>query len=104
MSSTSPTPATQVRRPWHATLRTFLQALFAGALVVGVVVPQIIDAILAESGQVLPESVHSVLLGASAVVAAVAAVATRIMAIPQVEAWLQSKAAPLSAAGRRAFE
>ena len=71
---TQPATPTQLQRPWRATARTVFQALIAFA----VVVPFIVEA----SGldpQVYPW------LGA---ILAVAAASTRIMAIPQVEAFL----------------
>lgn len=99
MTDTVPTPATQVKRPWHATLRTFLQTAFGGAVTLGLVVPPIVEIVLDEAGQTMPGNLRGYLLGAAGVVAAVSAAATRIMAIPAVEAWLQRKAPAVSAAG-----
>lgn len=69
---TEPTPPTQVQHPWRATLRTMV----AGALALAALLPVIVDA-----------------LGAGAVpwvasVVAVAAGVTRVLAIPQVAAWV----------------
>lgn len=80
---TTPTTATQVRRPWRATARTAFQFLLAAA----VLLPFIVEA----SG--LDPQVYPWLGGILAVAAAV----TRIMALPQVEAFLRRFAPWLAA-------
>lgn len=77
-------PPTQVQHPWRATLRT------VAAFIVGVL-------------PVLPTIVNE--LGLSGVgwvmsVLAVAAAATRVLAIPAVQDWLADHAAWLSANGK----
>ncbi|GAB2762185.1 hypothetical protein [Nocardioides pakistanensis] len=83
--TTTPTPmsASQVRRPWRATVRTAFQFLLAAA----VLLPFIVEA----SG--LDPQVYPWLGGILAVAAAV----TRIMALPQVEAFLRRFAPWLAA-------
>lgn len=73
---TEPTPVpTQVRRPWRATLRT----AFAGIVGFLAILPFIVEA----TG--LDPEVYPWLAGILAAAAAV----TRVMALPQVEAFLQ---------------
>ncbi|GAB3889253.1 hypothetical protein [Terrabacter terrigena] len=81
---------TQVRFSARAVVRTILQVGIPTLLALGLVVPQIVDAILEQLGEAAPDWLRAALLGAAAVVTAVAAVITRIMAIPQVEAFLRS--------------
>lgn len=76
--------ATKTRAP----LRTFIQALIPTALLLGVVVPQVIEALLGEAGHLLPEGWRAALLGLSAGVAAMAAALSKIMALPSVNALL----------------
>lgn len=83
---------TQVRRPWRATLRTFVQALIPSVFLAAVVVPQVVQAILDESSSRnihIPDSLRLALLAISAGVAFVAALLARIMAIPAVEVLLR---------------
>lgn len=83
---------TQVRRPWRATLRTIVQVGIPAIIGLGLVVPQVVQAILEETSKrniVIPDNLRLVLLGISAGVVAVAAILTRIMAIPQVEVLLR---------------
>lgn len=87
--ATTTSTATQVRRPWRATFRTVVQTAIPTIIVLGLVVPQIVDIVLEETGGTMPEGLRTVLLGASAVVVAAAGVLTRVMAIPQVEAFLR---------------
>lgn len=83
MSTPSPVP-TQVKRPWRATART----AFAGVVGFAALLPFIIQA----TG--LDPEVYPWLAGVLAIAAAV----TRIMALPQVEAFLQRFVPFLSAA------
>lgn len=85
-SPTTPVPVpTQVRRPWRATLRTAFQAVIALAAMA----PFLVNA----SG--LEEQVPAV-----AGFLAVAGAITRIMAVPQVEGFLQTFVPFLSASPR----
>ena len=87
--ATPSTTATQVRRPWRATVRTVVQTAIPTVIVLGLVVPQVVDIVLEETGGTMPDGLRTVLLGASAVVVAAAGILTRVMAIPQVEAFLR---------------
>lgn len=72
--------ATQVKRPWRATARTVFQALVSLA----VLAPLIASAVEEATGYDLD--------GVPFVVAvlALSAVVTRVMALPQVETWLET--------------
>lgn len=83
------TTPTQVRRPWRATLRTAVQAAIPALLVLGIVVPEVVDIILEEAGAAMPERLRVWLLLAAGAVTALSAALARIMAIPQVEQLLQ---------------
>lgn len=84
------TQPTQVRFSARSVVRTFLQAIIPAVLFLGVVVPEIIQVVLEQSGDAMPEGVRGVLLGASAAVAAVAGGLAKVMALPKVEALLRS--------------
>ena len=81
---------TQVARPWRATLRTVLQVgLPAFSLLVGVL-PEVLEAVLEGMGDTLPPGLRLWLLGAAAVVTALAGTLARIAAIPGVNRLLAS--------------
>lgn len=80
---------TQVRHPWTATLRTFVQTLIGAVIAGGVVVPEIVEIILDQSGEQMPEDLRAILLAVSGFVALVASIVARVMAIPQVELFLR---------------
>jgi hypothetical protein len=83
-----PVVPTQVARPWRSTLRTVLQVgLPAFALLVGVL-PEVLAAVLDGMGDVLPADVRLWLLGAAAVVTALAGTLARIAALPGVNRML----------------
>jgi|GEM_PF-3256058 len=82
--------ATQVQHPVKAVLRTIVQVGIPVFIALGIVVPQIVDIILEQFGQSLPEQVTVVLLATAGIVTGVAAVITRIMAIPLVNQFLTS--------------
>lgn len=72
---------------WDATqrvLRTIVQVGIPAFLTFNLLVPQLIDAL----GGVLPEGAILWLNGAAAVITAVAAALSKIMAIPAVNDWL----------------
>lgn len=89
--SPAPTPAptglepTQTRRPWRATLRTALAVGIPAILLL----PSIIQAAIEELGPTLPPAATQWLVAAGAVVTAIAALITRILAFPQVELLLR---------------
>lgn len=72
--------------PGRAVVRTFVQTWLPGLLAALVVVPEILDAILAGP---LPDDVRAWLVAAATAVAAVSATVARVMAIPAVDAFLQ---------------
>lgn len=91
--STTPTPAapTQVRFSARSVVRTVLQVIVPTILALGVVVPQIIEIILKEAGEAMPDGLRVYLLAISAGIAAMSAALAKIMALPRVEAFLRSQ-------------
>ena len=83
--------ATQTRHPWRAVVRTTLQVGVPVVLALGIVVPEVVQIVLEEIGARadVPDWLRVWLLGTAAVVTGVSAVLARIMAIPQVEAFLE---------------
>jgi hypothetical protein len=77
--------ATQVVHPWRATLRTAVQVGIPALLVLVGVVPEVLTIVEGELGGHLPDGVRAWLLGAAAVVTAIAAALARIMALPAVD-------------------
>lgn len=76
---------TQVRYPWKATIRTAIQTFLSAAAILALVAPEL----QAFVDQFWPGSPVVAWIGAGAVfVAALAALITRIMAIPAVDAAL----------------
>lgn len=73
----------------NAPARTFWQALIPGLILLGVVIPQVVDAVIGEAGNLLPEHWKAWLLSASVAAAAVSAALARIMAIPGVNSILR---------------
>jgi hypothetical protein len=93
-----PVVPTQVARPWRATWRTVVQVGLPAFLIFAGVLPDILQTFLAGMGDVLPDGLRLWLLGAAAVVTALAGTLARIAAIPAVNDWL--KVLRLSADGR----
>lgn len=85
MSPTQGLEPTQTRRPWRATLRTALAVGIPAILLL----PTVIQVLVDELGPNLPDRYTSWLIAAGAIVTAVAAAITRIMALPQVELLLR---------------
>lgn len=83
-----PTP-TQVRRPWRATVRTIIQVGIPTVIALGLVVPEVVQIVLDEVGNAMPDQLRVILLAISAGVVALAAIIARVMAIPQVEDFLR---------------
>lgn len=84
---------TQVTNPARAVLRTVVQVGIPVVLALGVVVPEIVRVILEEldRGAVEPPSwLRGALLTVAAAVTIAAAILTRVMAIPAVNAWLRT--------------
>jgi hypothetical protein len=76
---------TQQRYPWRAVVRTVL----AGVIAAGVVLPIAVTILNEQLATYLPDSAKAWLVGAAAASVAVAGAVTRIIAIPQVDAWLK---------------
>lgn len=85
MTTPAAVTPTQVRYPWRTVRRTIVQVGIPAVLTLGIVVPQIVQIILEEAGESMPTQVRGWLLASSAIVTAVAAALTRIMAIPAVD-------------------
>lgn len=79
---------TQVAYPWKAALRTAVQVGIPTVLTLAVVLPSVVEILLDELGEQLPESLRLWLLGAAGLITAGAAALTRVMAIPGVNEWL----------------
>lgn len=94
MTPTQGTEPTQVRRPARAVIRTALAVGIPAILLL----PTIIQMIIEELGPQLPASVTAWLVGAGAAITAVAALITRILALPQVELVLRQLPGALFAA------
>jgi hypothetical protein len=75
-----------VQYPWQRVLRTIVQVGIPAFLVFNLVVPQVIEAL----GGLLPPDAILWLNGVAALIAAIAAALTRIMAIPAINALLTS--------------
>ena len=82
---------TQVRFSARSVARTILQTIVPAVIALGFVVPEIVEIVLEQSGESMPEGLRGILLGTSAAVAAVAGGLARVMAIPRVEAFLRSQ-------------
>lgn len=82
-----PVPS-QVANPWRAAWRTVVQVGVPAFLLVLVAGPAVLQILADELGGVLPPGVISWLLGAAAVLTAVAGALARISALPAVNAWL----------------
>lgn len=80
--------ATQVAHPWKATLRTFIAVGIPTILGLLVVLPEVIQIVLDELGEAMPDGLRLWLAAAAGVIIALSTAATRIMAIPAVNAWL----------------
>jgi len=85
-----PTPVTtQQAAPGRATWRTIVQGFLSTVLVLGIVLPVVVEILDEELGSFLPGAWLAWLVGAAAFVAALAGALARIMAIPAVDAFLE---------------
>ena len=76
---------TQVRYPWKTTIRTAIQAFLSAAMILTLIAPQLQEFV----DQFWPGSPVVAWIGTGSVfIAALAALVTRIMAIPAVDAAL----------------
>lgn len=80
--------ATQVEYPWKAAIRTAVQVGIPAFLTIAVVVPLIVQILLEELGERMPDSVRLWLIAAAALITSAATILARVMAIPAVNAWL----------------
>ena len=93
--------ATQTEYPTKASIRTFVQSLIPSAALFLLVVPQFVDIVLEEfgnAGVTLPGWAYAVLTGLAVACGLIAAIVSRVMAIPGVEKWLREHLGVLSAA------
>lgn len=74
---------TQAQFPGRAVIRTIVQVGIPAFLAFALLLPEIIEALLEQFGEQLPEGIRLWLLGLAALVTGVAAVITRIMALPR---------------------
>ncbi len=95
--------------PGTRTLRTALAVGIPAIISLVLVLPEILQILVDELGIHLPEQLRLWLLAAAAVITALAAAVTRIMAIPNVNDWLSrftpfGTERPATARGRYAAE
>lgn len=74
---------TQAQYPWQAVIRTIVQVGIPAFLAFAALLPEIVKAILDQFGEQLPEGFRLWMLAVAAGVTGVAAVITRIMALPR---------------------
>ena len=79
--------ATQVAYPWRAALRTGVAVLVALSAIVPIVWAIVAEE-LANAGVDVPAGVAAAVASGIGLLAAAAAIVTRVMAIPQVSDWL----------------
>lgn len=80
---------TQQEHPVRAALRTFLQVWLPGLLAALVVIPEVVQIIVEETGDAMPENLRLVLAGIVTACAVVSAILARVMAIPAVDRLLE---------------
>lgn len=85
---TDPTAPTQVQHPARAVARTIVAAVFGLLVLSPAITPGLVDWAHENAG-ILPEWVTPVVVGVNAAVVAVAALVTRVLAVPGVDDWIQ---------------
>lgn len=75
--------STQAAYPWRAVIRTVVEVGIPAFLALALLVPEIIQIILDQFGEQLPAGARLWLLGVAALITGVAAVLTRILALPR---------------------
>ena len=80
-------PAAQTVHPWKTALRTFVQVGIPAFIAFAALVPEVLQLVLDQFGQVLPDSVRVVLLGIAALITGTATLLARIMALPKAVAF-----------------
>lgn len=86
MSHLALTAATQVVYPWKAAVRTAVQAFLSFAALLAVALPIVLPFL----GDYLPEAWVAWIVAAGVFISALAAVIARVMALPQLQAFLAS--------------
>ncbi|ASR80734.1 hypothetical protein SEA_SHADE_29 [Arthrobacter phage Shade] len=76
-------PAAQTIHPWRTTLRTFVQVGIPAFIAFAALVPEVLQLVLDQFGQALPDSVRLALLGIAGLITGVAALLARLMALPK---------------------
>lgn len=82
--------ATQVVHPLRAAWRTFIQSFLPSFLMLVLVLPEVLQIVIDEMGEVLPVSLRTWLAAFSLFISAAAAAIARIMAIKNVNERLRS--------------
>lgn len=88
--------STQEANPGSAVGRTAVQVGLPSFALLGLVIPEIVDATLERFGASMPEEIRGWLLAAAAVTTGVSAIVARVMAIPGVNDWLREHAPALA--------
>lgn len=89
MRTVDPTEPTQVQQPGRAAARTFWQTFIPALIGLVFLLPEVLEILLEELGEMLPPAVRLWLTGAALAVAGLASAVSRIMAIPRVNRWLE---------------
>ncbi|MFZ4843963.1 hypothetical protein [Mycetocola saprophilus] len=83
------TPSGEIWFKNQRALRTALAVGIPALIGLVAILPEIIQAVLAEAGEALPAGLRLWLAGAAALITTVAATISRVMAIPAVDEWLR---------------
>lgn len=84
----------------NAFWRTFLQVGPAAALSLLLILPQVLQSIVDGFGRDLPPEIYAWLVGFTATITLLASIAAKVMARPDVQAWLE-KYAPFFSATKK---
>lgn len=95
--------STQEANPRSVMLRTLLQQGVPALLVIGLAIPEVISIVLEELGETMPESLRVWLLAAAGIVTGLGVIASRIMALPGVNALLRKRFPALAPEDRPAL-
>lgn len=98
--------ATQVAYPWRAAARTFVQTTIPAVIGLGLILPGILDVVIDGLAPLeaqwpgLVAQLRAWLIGAGVTIGALAALGSRLMAIPALEDWTRRNLPWLAAAPR----
>ncbi|PSS42890.1 hypothetical protein C6401_15130 [Arthrobacter woluwensis] len=81
--------STQARYPWRAAVRTFVVVVIPAFIGLGLILPLVVDTLLASVGHLLPPEWRAWMTAAALALAAFAGALTKIAALPGVIAWTQ---------------